>query len=602
MKAHALFMHKTYEKEKSEKRITISLYNLFIKHLGGGTGLQIICNILELLDIKSLANFIFTSFLHRFCKTRKDGTLAQIVMDKMIIPCKIKFMKKVKQRKEMYKEKCPKGKPFIVACQLGYLGDVKLFVAAHDEKVTGVSLKQMINMVGRNSSGEFLTPLDTAVMNDRRNIVEYFGLSTKLKIKKHIYSLLGQTIHRVNGKWLRLSNKYNNSYESKMHSRTRILAGQLRIHKTVTTRFGRKGVFGITFIEINGGVYVMEVLVGGLAADCPYIQPANRLIKINEIDVSITTLADVVKLLTSVGTPVVLTWLMLSDFTISDMGAAIKAAKQSAKQTKEADIQKKEAARQKKEAARQARFTRKLAVDREMCGEPVSTCFDSEGAFGIEFIERDGGVYVKDVLRQSLASKHPEIQCKNRLIKINEINVSIFSLADIIKLLTSSVGKTRPVVFTWLFLHEVTIYRNSEGSLLADNARRDRLLISLFGRQYVEADMDRLDREFRDIRLVQECCLQNVYKSGHQIVQEQRQIINTVLRHWKRAGVRVTYTPEIHSKNVANEDQVRIKYWVSGKIILSFERKAFDKKNQYNQGLVTTDLWLRKSGNAKQLL
>ena len=214
-------------------------------------------------------------------------------------------------------------------------------------------------------------------------------------------NLLGQTIHRVNGKWLRLSNKYNNSYESKMHSKT-ILA--LRIHKTVTTRFGRKGVFGITFTEIDGGVYVMEVLVGGLAADCPYIQPANRLIKINEIDVSITTLADVVKLLTSVGRPVVLTWLMLSDFTISDMRAAIKAAKQSAKQTKEAEIQKKEAARQKKEAARQARFTRKLAVDREMCGSPVSTCFDSEGAFGIEFIERDGGVYVKDVLPQSLAS------------------------------------------------------------------------------------------------------------------------------------------------------------------------------------------------------
>ena len=60
MKAHALFMHKTYEKEKSEKEITISLYNLFIKHLGGGTGLQIICNILELLDLKSLANFILT--------------------------------------------------------------------------------------------------------------------------------------------------------------------------------------------------------------------------------------------------------------------------------------------------------------------------------------------------------------------------------------------------------------------------------------------------------------------------------------------------------------------------------------------------------------
>ena len=28
---------------------------------------------------------------------------------------------------------------------LVHLGDVKLFVAAHDEKVTGVSLKHMIN-------------------------------------------------------------------------------------------------------------------------------------------------------------------------------------------------------------------------------------------------------------------------------------------------------------------------------------------------------------------------------------------------------------------------------------------------------------------------
>ena len=55
------------------------------------------------------------------------------------------------------------------------------------------------------------------------------------------------------------------------------------------------------------------------------------------------------------------------------------------------------------------------------------------------------------------------------------------------------------------------IYKLTKGSLLADNARRDRLLVSLFGRQYVEAKMDRLDRGFRDIRLVQgqDCCFEN---------------------------------------------------------------------------------------------
>ena len=59
----------------------------------------------------------------------------------------------------------------------------------------------------------------------------------------------------------------------------------------------------------------MEVLVGGLAADCPY-STRQSFNKINEIDVSITTLADVVKLIMSVGRPVVLTWLMLSDYTM----------------------------------------------------------------------------------------------------------------------------------------------------------------------------------------------------------------------------------------------------------------------------------------------
>ena len=137
----------------------IALYDLFTKQLGGETGIYIILNILEKLDIKSLVYFIYTSFIQQFCDSRGDTALARIVMNKMITPCKIKFMKKVMRRKELYKEKCPKGKPFIVACEFGNLNDVKLFIAAHDEKVTGVTVNQLINQLGQSSDGYFFTPL-----------------------------------------------------------------------------------------------------------------------------------------------------------------------------------------------------------------------------------------------------------------------------------------------------------------------------------------------------------------------------------------------------------------------------------------------------------
>ena len=61
----------------------ISLYNLFATYLGGETGFYIILNILEMLDIKSLAYLTYTSFIQQFCKSREDMTLNQIVRQKI---------------------------------------------------------------------------------------------------------------------------------------------------------------------------------------------------------------------------------------------------------------------------------------------------------------------------------------------------------------------------------------------------------------------------------------------------------------------------------------------------------------------------------------
>ena len=187
----------------------------------------------------------------------------------------------VEQLKEWYKQKYPKGTPFIVACELGNLKDIKLFIAAHDEKATGVTVNELINRAEKNSDGCFFTPLDIAKKNNHWNIVKYFG---------------GTPI-----------NTYPRPARIWLEETTSI----------VSTRFETEGPLGIEFEEKGGkGVFVKKVVQNSLAAVCPEIQRSNCLLKINERDVSKASLADVMLLLTSVGRAVVLTWWFLHKVTI----------------------------------------------------------------------------------------------------------------------------------------------------------------------------------------------------------------------------------------------------------------------------------------------
>lgn len=77
----------------------------------------------------------------------------------------------------------------------------------------------------------------------------------------------------------------------------------------------------------------------------------------------------------------------------------------------------------------------------------IQSCFEDEGTLGFELVEEPGGLFVKKVLQNHMTScLHPEIKTSLRLIKINEIDVSLMSLEDVVRIV-NSVGK--PVTLTW---------------------------------------------------------------------------------------------------------------------------------------------------------
>ena len=106
-----------------------------------------------MLDMKSLSSLIYSSFIQLFCKSQNDFTLYQLCTN-IQYPYKIQFMDNLKQK---YKKEFPKGTPIVVACEKGRLEDLKLFVkvfvACHDVDGTGVTVKKLLEKVGKDSRG-----------------------------------------------------------------------------------------------------------------------------------------------------------------------------------------------------------------------------------------------------------------------------------------------------------------------------------------------------------------------------------------------------------------------------------------------------------------
>ena len=83
---------------------------------------------------------------------------------------RVRFVKELKYK---YINEFPDGTPFVVACENGRLADVESFVNNHDMKETGMTLKAMVNRVGKSCHGLNYTGLMLAAENEHFHVVQY---------------------------------------------------------------------------------------------------------------------------------------------------------------------------------------------------------------------------------------------------------------------------------------------------------------------------------------------------------------------------------------------------------------------------------------------
>eukprot|EP00943_MAST-04B_sp_MAST-4B-sp1_P003087 g3087.t1 len=77
----------------------------------------------------------------------------------------------VSRSNEKYKKEFPKGTPIVVACEKGRLEDLKVFVAGHDVDGTGVTVKQLLEKVGKDSNGWERNTLMVSACKERHEVL-----------------------------------------------------------------------------------------------------------------------------------------------------------------------------------------------------------------------------------------------------------------------------------------------------------------------------------------------------------------------------------------------------------------------------------------------
>ncbi len=75
--------------------------------------------------------------------------------------------------KAHYKGVDRRTNPLMYACESGNLNNVKIMMANHDAKESGMILKKMVNQVGKDSGGYKVTPLMAAARREHFQIVTY---------------------------------------------------------------------------------------------------------------------------------------------------------------------------------------------------------------------------------------------------------------------------------------------------------------------------------------------------------------------------------------------------------------------------------------------
>ena len=137
----------------------------------GGFARKYVCNILTMLDIKSLGAFINTSFLKLFCRrTQNDYILLQRRCKEIQYPYKLQFFEKLK---EQYRKEFPRGTPLVCACEKGRMVDGKVLIEIGRNEA-GMDATAMVRERGTLSNGwSSSTPLIAAAKNKHSTVAEY---------------------------------------------------------------------------------------------------------------------------------------------------------------------------------------------------------------------------------------------------------------------------------------------------------------------------------------------------------------------------------------------------------------------------------------------
>ena len=98
--------------------------------------------------------------------------------------------------KQKYKKEFPKGTPIVVMCEKGRLEDLKLFlklfVACHDVDGTGVSVKKLLEEVGKNSYGNEMNTLIASAYGERPEVLVQL---LKYDVNTAITNNIGNALH-----------------------------------------------------------------------------------------------------------------------------------------------------------------------------------------------------------------------------------------------------------------------------------------------------------------------------------------------------------------------------------------------------------------------
>jgi hypothetical protein len=158
--------------ERNNTAIVVLDLLKFIEILpSGGFARKYVCNILTMLDIKSLGGFINTSFLKLFCRrTQNNYILLQRRCKEIQYPYKLQFFEKLKER---YRKEFPRGTPLVCACEKGRMVNVKILIEIGGNEA-GMDVTAMVRKRGKCSNGySGWTPLMIAAENKQSTVAEY---------------------------------------------------------------------------------------------------------------------------------------------------------------------------------------------------------------------------------------------------------------------------------------------------------------------------------------------------------------------------------------------------------------------------------------------